>query len=107
MWLWKLQIKNNNTSTRHLLRRELIEACTESSYHPPYIMSDNKKQEKDYSKEVDALLPEAEALAKVRSSQIRIKTGLISVQGGKLQEALDKILVQEKLTRNVSFLKLT
>lgn len=28
-------------------------------------MSDNKKQEKDYTKEVDAILPEAEAVVKV------------------------------------------
>ena len=29
-------------------------------------MSDNKKQEKDFTPEVEALLPEAEKLAKVR-----------------------------------------
>ena len=35
---------------------------------PPtkYAMSDNKKQERDYTPEVDTLLPEAEALVKVR-----------------------------------------
>ncbi|TFK30833.1 26S proteasome non-ATPase regulatory subunit 12 [Coprinopsis marcescibilis] len=54
-------------------------------------MSDNKKQEKDFTKEVDALLPEAEALAKA----------------GKLQDALDKLLVQEKLTRNAADLSST
>lgn len=32
---------------------------------PQYIMSDNRKQEKDFSPEVDALLPEAEKLVKV------------------------------------------
>ena len=38
---------------------------------PPtnYAMSDNKKQERDYTPEVDALLPEAEALVKVRPSR--------------------------------------
>ncbi|KAG2023024.1 26S proteasome non-ATPase regulatory subunit 12 [Coprinopsis cinerea AmutBmut pab1-1] len=54
-------------------------------------MADNKKQEKDFTKEVDALLPEAEALAK----------------SGKVQEALDKILAQEKLTRNAADLSST
>ncbi|KAK1228501.1 proteasome regulatory particle subunit [Marasmius sp. AFHP31] len=48
-------------------------------------MSDNKKQEKDFTPEVDALLPEAESLAKA----------------GKLQEALDKLFALEKQTRNV------
>ncbi|KAF6766592.1 hypothetical protein DFP72DRAFT_867073 [Ephemerocybe angulata] len=53
-------------------------------------MSDNKKQEKDYTAEVDALLPEADSLAK----------------SGKLQEALDKIFALEKLTRNCIVLAL-
>lgn len=35
-------------------------------------MSDNKKQEKDFTAEVDALLPEADKIAKVR--QIRYKS---------------------------------
>ncbi|KAJ2919264.1 hypothetical protein MD484_g1181, partial [Candolleomyces efflorescens] len=54
-------------------------------------MSDNKKQEKDYTPEVTALLPEAEALAK----------------SGKLQDALDKLLALEKLTRNAADLSST
>jgi hypothetical protein len=65
MWLWKLQITDNNTSTRHR-KRELIGRSTHTPSLPAFIMSDNKKQEKDFTKEVDALLPEAEALAKVR-----------------------------------------
>jgi 26S proteasome regulatory subunit N5 len=47
-------------------------------------MSDNKKQEKDFTKEVDALLPDVAALAK----------------SGKLQDALDKLFILEKQTRN-------
>ncbi|KAG5353224.1 hypothetical protein C0989_009187 [Termitomyces sp. Mn162] len=54
-------------------------------------MSDNKKQEKDYTSEVDALLPEAEATVKL----------------GKLQEGLDKIFVLEKQTRNAADLAST
>ncbi|KAJ3825644.1 hypothetical protein F5880DRAFT_1637017, partial [Lentinula raphanica] len=49
-------------------------------------MSDNKKQEKDFTPEVDALLPETASL----------------VKAGKLQEALDKLAVLEKQTRNAA-----
>jgi len=34
-------------------------------------MADNKKQEKDFTKEVDALLPEADALVKVTRNNTR------------------------------------
>ncbi|RDX51116.1 PCI-domain-containing protein [Lentinus brumalis] len=54
-------------------------------------MADPKKQDKDYTKEVDALLPEVQSLAKA----------------GKLQDALDKIYVLEKQTRNASDMKST
>ena len=37
-----------------------------SSSYPTYIMADPKKQEKDYTKEVDELLPEVRSLAQVR-----------------------------------------
>lgn len=56
----KLQTDVNNAATRHFW----IES-TRNSPSWKFIMSDNKKQEKDYTKEVDALLPEAEALVKV------------------------------------------
>ncbi|PCH33904.1 26S proteasome non-ATPase regulatory subunit 12 [Wolfiporia cocos MD-104 SS10] len=49
-------------------------------------MAENRKQEKDYTKEVDELIPEAQSLA----------------QAGKLQEALDKLLALEKQSRNAS-----
>ncbi|CAK9784808.1 26S proteasome non-ATPase regulatory subunit 12 [Cutaneotrichosporon oleaginosum] len=49
-------------------------------------MSFQRKQEKDYTKEVNDLAPEAEALAK----------------GGKLSEAVDRISALEKQTRNAS-----
>ncbi|KAJ7246272.1 PCI domain-containing protein [Mycena haematopus] len=54
-------------------------------------MSDNKKQERDFTPEVDAILPEAASLAKA----------------GKLQPALDKLLVLEKQTRNAADLNST
>ncbi|KAJ7293085.1 hypothetical protein C8J57DRAFT_1268083 [Mycena rebaudengoi] len=54
-------------------------------------MSDNKKQERDFTPEVDAILPEAASLAK----------------SGKLESALDKLLVLEKQTRNASDLAST
>ncbi|THH02597.1 hypothetical protein EW026_g267 [Hermanssonia centrifuga] len=54
-------------------------------------MADPKKQEKDYTKEVDELLPQTKALA----------------QSAKLQEAVDKLLVLEKQTRNASDLSST
>lgn len=59
--------------------------------HEIYAMSDNKKQERDYTPEVDALLPETEAL----------------VKSGKLQEAIDKLFVVEKQSRNASDAKST
>ncbi|KAI0785093.1 PCI-domain-containing protein [Abortiporus biennis] len=54
-------------------------------------MAEPKKQEKDFTKEVDAILPEAKALA----------------QSGKLQEAVDKLYVIEKQARNASDLAST
>ncbi|KAF9460148.1 PCI-domain-containing protein [Collybia nuda] len=54
-------------------------------------MADNKKQEKDFTKEVDALLLEAESAVKL----------------GRLQEGLDKIFSLEKQTRNASDLSST
>ncbi|KAI1789766.1 hypothetical protein LXA43DRAFT_1182999 [Ganoderma leucocontextum] len=57
-----------------------------STTSPTYIMADPKKQEKDFTKEVDELLPQVQSLA----------------QSGKLQESLDKIYVLEKQTRNAS-----
>ncbi|KAH7914787.1 hypothetical protein BJ138DRAFT_999316 [Hygrophoropsis aurantiaca] len=54
-------------------------------------MADPKKQEKDFTPEVDALLPITTSLA----------------QSGKLTEALDKLFVLEKQTRNASDLPST
>ncbi|TFK77288.1 PCI-domain-containing protein [Pluteus cervinus] len=54
-------------------------------------MADNKKQEKDYTKEVDVLLPEAAAI----------------VKAGKLQDGLDKLFALEKQTRNAADLSST
>ncbi|KAI0080349.1 26S proteasome non-ATPase regulatory subunit 12 [Panus rudis PR-1116 ss-1] len=54
-------------------------------------MADVKKQEKDFTKEVDELIPEAQSLA----------------AAGKLQEAVDKLFVLEKQARNASDLKST
>ncbi|KDQ17766.1 hypothetical protein BOTBODRAFT_53290 [Botryobasidium botryosum FD-172 SS1] len=49
-------------------------------------MSEPKKQEKDFTPEVDALIPEAKSLA----------------EAGRLQEAVDKLLGLEKQTRNAA-----
>ncbi|KAH9937230.1 PCI domain-containing protein [Fomitopsis serialis] len=49
-------------------------------------MAEQRKQERDFTKEVDELLPETRSLA----------------QAGKLQEALDKLFAFEKQTRNAS-----
>ncbi|KAI5124154.1 hypothetical protein M0805_000964 [Coniferiporia weirii] len=54
-------------------------------------MSEMKKQERDFTPEVDDIIPEATALAK----------------GGKLQEAIDSLLILEKQTRNASDQKST
>lgn len=54
------QTTDNNTATRHFVQR------THKSASWIYIMADNKKQEKDFTKEVDAILPEAASLAKAR-----------------------------------------
>ncbi|CAE7080397.1 unnamed protein product [Rhizoctonia solani] len=54
------------------------------SLHLNAMSTENKKQEKDYTSEVDALIPEAESLA----------------QSGQLQAAVDKLLVLEKQARN-------
>ncbi|EIM92302.1 uncharacterized protein STEHIDRAFT_47088 [Stereum hirsutum FP-91666 SS1] len=54
-------------------------------------MSEPKKQEKDYTKEVDEALPEAKSLA----------------ESGKLQDSLEKLFALEKQTRNASDLKST
>ncbi|KAF8642032.1 hypothetical protein AX16_009753 [Volvariella volvacea WC 439] len=54
-------------------------------------MADNKKQEKDFTKEVDALLPEVDNL----------------VKAGKLQDGLDKLFALEKQARNAADLSST
>ncbi|ESK98113.1 26s proteasome non-atpase regulatory subunit 12 [Moniliophthora roreri MCA 2997] len=69
----------------------LVEEVQIHSFNSISIMSDNKKQERDFTPEVNALLPEADSLAKA----------------GKLQEALDKLFVLEKQTRNAADLAST
>ncbi|KAF8632947.1 hypothetical protein AX15_001553 [Amanita polypyramis BW_CC] len=54
-------------------------------------MADNKKQEKDFTKEVDELLAQVDPIAK----------------SGKLQDALDKLFTLEKQTRNAADLSST
>ncbi|KAL0951456.1 hypothetical protein HGRIS_008145 [Hohenbuehelia grisea] len=66
-----------------------ISGTVHKSYKYP--MADNRKQEKDFTQEVDAILPQADALAKA----------------GKLQEAVDKLSVLEKQTRNAADLSST
>ncbi|OBZ79449.1 26S proteasome non-ATPase regulatory subunit 12 [Grifola frondosa] len=69
------------TSTASITRPR----TTPSSFST-FLMADPKKQEKDLTKEVDALLPETKALA----------------ESGKLQDALDKLYALEKQSRNAS-----
>jgi len=67
-------------------------------------MADNKKQEKDFTKEVDALIPEAESIIKVCQSHLLhpdLSCSLFSTKSGKLQDGLDKLFALEKQTRNV------
>ncbi|KDQ63363.1 hypothetical protein JAAARDRAFT_120129 [Jaapia argillacea MUCL 33604] len=54
-------------------------------------MAEPKKQEKDFTSEVDVIIPETESL----------------VKSGKLQDAVDKLYALEKQTRNASDLKST
>ena len=71
-------------------------------------MSDNKKQEKDFTKEVDVRLPEAAELVKVCvyiGFQSNIRIYLHIPQAGKLQAGLDSIFALEKQTRNVGIYK--
>lgn len=61
-----------------------------------------KLQQKDYTPEVDALLPQATALAQVGSPlYCRVLAQLMMFQAGDLQEALDKLFALEKIARNV------
>ena len=74
-WLPPSQTRQNNLATRH---RDSIGAP--SKYSSNHYMADNKKQEKDYTKEVDALVPEAEAVVKVRSIEISSPLSTILIQ---------------------------
>lgn len=69
-------------------------------------MSETKKQEQDFTKEVDEILPTTTKLAQVScigDSESYIETHY-SLKSGKLQQAVDELLVLEKQTRNVHFL---
>ncbi|CCM04205.1 uncharacterized protein FIBRA_06371 [Fibroporia radiculosa] len=74
--------QSNNPDTTTRTARQLALPISYSTY----AMAENRKQEKDYTKEVDELLPEAKSLA----------------QSGKVQAALDKLFSLEKQTRNAS-----
>ena len=55
------------TRQSHLFSHsQLTLPSTRPILYRPHEMAEPKKQEKDYTKEVDALLPEAKTLAKVR-----------------------------------------
>ncbi len=58
-WLYGCQTVINNTATRHLGQAPRLGVAP--------TMADNKKQEKDFTKEVDELLPQVDAIIKVRS----------------------------------------
>ncbi|KAI0931818.1 hypothetical protein AcV5_004788 [Taiwanofungus camphoratus] len=70
------------TDTTTSTARQLTRPIPYSSYN----MSEPKKQERDFTKEVEELLPKTKALA----------------QSGKLQDALDKLFALEKQARNAS-----
>jgi hypothetical protein len=57
-WLYECQTVINNTATRHLGQAPRLGVAP--------TMADNKKQEKDFTKEVDELLPQVDAVIKVR-----------------------------------------
>lgn len=66
-------------------------------------MSEAKKQEKDFTLEVEALVKEATDLATVSASFTdSILTTLTPMQNGKLPTAIEKLLALEKQARNVS-----
>jgi len=67
-WVTPTQTDQNNLATRH--RRDLHWLTSPSNHwsSESYNMADNKKQEKDFTKEVDALLPEADATIQVLQS---------------------------------------
>jgi hypothetical protein len=70
-WVTPIQTDQNNLATRH--RRDL--PCPSNYWSSEsYNMADNKKQEKDFTKEVDALLPEADATIQVLQSFNEITT---------------------------------
>lgn len=69
-WILAYQTSINNTATRHSLT--LIADASALLTWKIFNMSDNKKQEKDYTPEVDALIPEADKLAKVRLQNIHM-----------------------------------
>ena len=62
-----------------------------------------KLQQKDYTPEVDALLPQATALAQVESPLYcrEFQSWLTMSWAGNFQEALDKLFTLEKQARNV------
>lgn len=61
-WLSQCQTRVNKVATRHCSR------SLQDSQAQRNIMTDNRKQEKDFTKEVDELLPLADATAKVIQS---------------------------------------
>lgn len=78
-----------------------------SRSHYRLAMAEVKKQERDFTPEVDALLPETQSLSEVCSLPFRTSRPLTSYvcavtrQSGRLSEALEKLLALEKQTRNV------
>lgn len=65
------------------------------------------KADKDFTKDVDKTIPEAESLAKVPNPPRRYTDQLLTMKQSDLQGAIDKLLVLEKQTRQASDLPST
>lgn len=65
------------------------------------------KADKDFTKDVDKTIPEAESLAKVSNSPRHYKDILLTMEQSDLQGSIDKLLVLEKQTRQASDLPST
>ena len=66
-------------------------------------MAEVRKQERDFTKEVDELIPEVTNLAKVCIILPGLSQSLLTrmfCQSNKLQEALERLFTLEKQTRN-------
>jgi hypothetical protein len=71
---------------------------------PQSTMAEQKKQERDFTPEVDSIIPVTTSLAQVDFIYLITPEMLICIfpKSGELQDALDRLFALEKQTRNVS-----